>query len=44
MKTEIFEKMGQIPAIKKLKFRENFITASATCGQLLKKISAKFIY
>jgi hypothetical protein len=39
---EIFQKNRQIPAIKKLKFYENFIIASATYGQLAKKISAIF--
>jgi hypothetical protein len=30
--------------IKKLKFCENFSTASATCGELVKNISEKFVY
>jgi hypothetical protein len=43
-KNKFFEKNGQIPAIKELKICENFIIASAACGQLVKKISAKFVY
>ncbi len=38
-----FWKNNQIPAIKKFKFYEIFAIASATCGQLVNKILAKFI-